>query len=394
MPSWLPLLLGFLTAIGPLSIDMYLPAFPTIEAEFGVPHGSAELTLAAWFLGLAVGQIFQGSLADRLGRRRPLLAGLVVYIIGSIGCALALNIEALAFWRCVAAFGGSASMVLPRAVVRDLADGHAAARLMSRLMLVMGAAPILAPSIGGLMLAFGSWRPIFWFSAAYAVISALLVWRLLPETLPPERRLRLGPADMLLRYLSVLRERGFYSHVAMGCAAMFLMFAYVGGSAGVFVGQYGLAPSTFAILFGVNAAGFIVGSQCNPPLLLRFGPRRLVRGACWVVLAAALAMAAQAFLWPGGPWLGLLAPVCVMMFASALVLPNAAVGALSRHASQAGAASALMGTLQFTVAGFSGVLLSQLADGTARPMAGLILLGALALVAAERLRPRQSGKAR
>lgn len=393
MPSWLPLLLGFLTAIGPLSIDMYLPAFPTIEAEFGAPHGSAELTLAAWFLGLAVGQIVQGSLADRLGRRRPLLAGLVVYIIGSIGCALALNIEALAFWRCVAAFGGSASMVLPRAVVRDLADGHAAAKLMSRLMLVMGAAPILAPSIGGLFLAFGSWRPIFWFSAAYAVISATLVWRLLPETLPPERRLRLGPAAMLLRYIAVLRERGFYSHVAMGCAAMFLMFAYVGGSAAVFVGQYGLAPSTFAILFGVNAAGFIVGSQCNPPLLLRFGPRRLVRGACWVVLAMALVMAAQAFL--GVPhWLGLLAPVFVMMFASALVLPNAAVGALSRHANQAGAASALMGTLQFTVAGCSGVLLSQLADGTARPMAALILAGALALVVAERLRPAPAGHAR
>ncbi|HWL80737.1 MAG TPA: multidrug effflux MFS transporter [Roseomonas sp.] len=386
MPVWLPLLLGFLTAIGPLSTDMYLPSFPAIEAGFGTAPGSAELTLATWFLGLAVGQLVQGTLGDRLGRRRPLLAGLAVYMLGSVGCAMATSIEMLAFFRCVAAFGGSASMVLPRAVVRDLADGHAAAKLMSKLMLVMGVAPILAPSLGGLMLSFGGWRPIFWFGAIYSVCSFLLVWRLLPETLPAERRLRLGAAAQLLRYLQILRERSFLAHVAMGCAAMFLMFAYVGGSAAVFVGMFGMAPTHFGILFGVNAAGFILFSQLNPPLLLRLGPQRLVRGAGIVILIASLALTAIAV---SGPthWLAVIAPVFVAMSCCALVMPNAAVGALSRHASQAGSASALMGTLQFSVAGTSGVLLSHFADGTARPMAALMLAGAVGVIISERLRP-------
>ncbi|HWX48911.1 MAG TPA: multidrug effflux MFS transporter [Roseomonas sp.] len=387
MPVWLPLLLGFLTAIGPLSTDMYLPSFPAIEAGFGAPSGSAELTLATWFVGLAVGQLVQGTLGDRLGRRRPLLAGLAVYMLGSVGCALSTSIEMLAVFRCVAAFGGSASMVLPRAVVRDLADGHAAARLMSRLMLVMGVAPILAPSLGGLMLSFGGWRPIFWFGAVYSVCSFLLVWRFLPETLSPEHRLRLGAAAQLLRYVQILREPSFLANVAMGCAAMFLMFTYVGGSAAVFVGMFGMAPTHFGILFGLNAAGFILCSQLNPPLLLRLGPERLVRIASLLILGATLVLTAVAL---SGPthWLAVIAPIFVAMSCCALVMPNAAVGALSRHASQAGSASALMGTLQFSVAGTSGVLLSHLADGTARPMAALMLVGAIGVLIAERRRPR------
>ncbi|ONG46747.1 multidrug transporter CflA [Pseudoroseomonas deserti] len=387
MPAWLPLLLGFLTAIGPLSTDMYLPAFPAIERDFGAPHGSAELTLAAWFLGLAVGQLVQGTLGDRLGRRRPLIAGLLVYLLGTVGCALSTDIQSLAIFRCIAAFGGSASMVLPRAVVRDIADGHAAARLMSKLMLVMGAAPILAPSLGGLMLAFGGWRPIFWFGACYAALSATLVWRFLPETLAPERRLRLGPQAQLLRYLQILRDRSFTSHVAMGCANMFLMFAYVGGSAAVFVGMFRLEPATFGILFGINAAGFILGSQLNPPLLLRLGADRLPKIATRVILGAAAVLAAIAFAGPTH-WAMLLPPLFVCMMFSAFVMPNAAVGALSRQAAQAGSASALMGTLQFSVAGTSGILLSHFADGTARPMAVLMLLGALGAVVAEGYRRR------
>ncbi|MFC3126777.1 multidrug effflux MFS transporter [Pseudoroseomonas globiformis] len=386
MPAWLPLLLGFMTAIGPLSTDMYLPAFPAIEAGFGVPPGSAELTLATWFVGLSAGQLVQGTLGDRLGRRRPLLVGLWIYVLGSVGCAMSTSIEMLAVCRCIAAFGGSASMVLPRAVVRDMADGHEAARLMSRLMLVMGAAPILAPSLGGLMLGFGGWRPIFWFGAGYAVISSLLVWRLLPETLEPSRRLKLGPTQLLARYLQILREPSFLAHTAMGCAAMFLTFAYVGGAAGVFVGLYGLSPSAFAILFGVNAAGFILFSQFNPPLLLRLGPVRLVRIATLALLAATLLLALLA--WSGlAPWWMLVPCIAVAMSFAAFVMPNAAVGALSRHAMQAGSASALMGTLQFGVAGTSGFLLSHFADGTARPMAALMLLGAIGTVVAERRRP-------
>jgi DHA1 family bicyclomycin/chloramphenicol resistance-like MFS transporter len=387
MPRWLPLLLGFLTAIGPLSTDMYLPAFPAIEAGFGVPRGSAELTLAAWFLGLAVGQMVQGTLADRYGRRGPLLAGLGVFILGTVGCALAPDIHTLAACRCLAALGGSARMVLPRAVVRDLAEGYAAARLMSRLMLVMGAAPILAPSLGGLMLQFGGWRPIFWFGVCYALISMALVWRLLPETLPPERRLRLGFTAQLLRYAQILRDPVFVTNAALGCAAMFLLFTYIGGSPAVFVGVFGLDPGAFAILFGVNAAGFILASQLNPPLLLRFGPVKVVRWATRIILAATLVLAAVALIGTSHLLL-VLVPMGLSTSCTALIMPNAAVGALSRHSAHAGSASALLGTLQFTVGGSSGILLAWTANGTAIPMALLMLGAALAACIVERFRPR------
>ncbi|MCG7363362.1 multidrug effflux MFS transporter [Roseomonas sp. ACRSG] len=387
LPGWLPLLLGFLTAVGPLSTDMYLPSFTAIEAEFRAAPGSAEITLAAWFLGLAVGQMAQGTLADRYGRRRPLLAGLAVFTLGSVGCALASDIGTLAVCRFIAAFGGSASTVLPRAVVRDIAEGFTAAKLMSRLTLVMGAAPILAPSLGGLLLQVGSWRDIFWFGVGYALLSAALVWRLLPETLPGERRLRLGFSAQLMRYAQILRESSFRAHAALGCATMFLLFTYVGGSPAVFVGVFGLTPGQFAILFGVVAAGFILSSQLNPPLLLRFGAMKVVRGVSLVMLAATVVLVAVV-LSGTQSMLAVLLPVMVANACTAIILPNATVGALARHSAHAGSASALQGTLQFGVAGTSGLLLGWFSNGTALPFALLMLGAALATVAAERLRPR------
>ena len=200
---WMPALLGFLTAVGPVSTDMYLPAFPAIEASFGSGEGTAQITLASWFVGLAFGQITQGTLADRFGRRVPLLVGLGLYTVASMGCALAPTLWVLTAMRSVAAFGGSAGMVIPRAVVRDMADGHAAAKLMSQLMLVMGVAPILAPTLGGAVLSVASWRVIFWFGAAYGLVSMALVLGVLPETLAPPRRVRLGLGGIVSRYVWV-----------------------------------------------------------------------------------------------------------------------------------------------------------------------------------------------
>ncbi|WP_376090548.1 multidrug effflux MFS transporter [Roseomonas sp. CCTCC AB2023176] len=284
MPGWLPFLLGFLQAINPLSTDMYLPAFPAIEAGFGSGVGGAQVTLAAWFLGLAAGQVTQGSLADRFGRRVPLIAGTLVYTAASVGCALSWDVTSLAVFRCIAAFGGSASAVIPRAIVRDMAEGLEAARLMSRLILIMGAAPILAPSLGGALLALGGWRAIFWLLAGYGALSCFLAWRLLPDTLPPERRLRLGPAAMLLGYVNVVREKIFLTRAMMGAAAMICMFAYISAAPVVFIQMYGMSPSAFAILFGATAFGFIGGAQFNPMLVARFGPGRVMRWAargCW-----------------------------------------------------------------------------------------------------------------
>src|SRR6516162_9888222 len=198
-PAWLPLLLGFLTAVGPATTDMYLPAFPAIEASFSAAAGSAQFTLAAWFAGLAVGQLTQGTLSDRFGRKWPLIIATALYTLACLGCALASSIRWLAAFRASAAIGASAGIVIPRAVVRDLAEGHAAAVLLSRLALVMGAAPILAPTVGSTVLAFADWRGIFWILAAYGASCWALVVLLLPDTLPRDRRISLHLGEYLTR---------------------------------------------------------------------------------------------------------------------------------------------------------------------------------------------------
>lgn len=386
MPVWLPLLLGFLTAVGPISTDMYLPAFPAIEAELGTAQGSVEITLAAWFVGLAVGQLVQGTLADRFGRRTPLVAGTALYTLASIGCAIAPDMATLSACRCVAAFGGAASAVIPRAVVRDLAEGLAAARLMSRLMLVMGAAPILAPSLGGLLLEAGGWRAIFWVSAGYGALSCALAWALLPETLPPDRRLRRSFVGLLTDFMRIGRERGFITNAVMGAAAMLAVFAFIGAAPAVYIEQFGVAPRHFGLLFAVSAVGFIGASQFNPMLLRRFGARRVPAHALRVAAVAVGVLAIAAFTGTGG-LAGIFLPSVVALACTGLVFPNSAVGALARHAGHAGSASALLGTLQFTCAAAGSALVGALADGTPRPMAVMMLVGAAVALVAERLRP-------
>jgi DHA1 family bicyclomycin/chloramphenicol resistance-like MFS transporter len=386
-PSWLPLLLGLLTAVGPISTDMYLPAFPAIEAAFGGHPGTAQVTLATWFAGLAFGQLTQGMLADRFGRRRPLIAATALYTLASVGCAVAPNLATLAVMRALAAFGGSASMVIPRAVVRDLADGHAAARLLSQLVLVMGVAPILAPTLGALVLRVAGWQAIFWIVAVYGGVCCILVWWTLPETLPPARRVRLGGTAIVLRHGWILVERSFLTNaLVIGCVS-FGLFAYLGGAPDVYVSRFGLSPSAFGVLFGVCSLAFIGASQFNPGLVRRFGPGPVMRAAVRVSLVAALVLCGLA-LADRGPWWAIAGSVAVMLATLSLTFPNATIGALSRHAAYAGSASALLGTMQFVLGAISGLSVGLIADGTAWPMAGLMLLGAVGAVVADLCRPR------
>ena len=386
-PAWLPVLLGFLTAVGPLSTDMYLPAFPDIEASLGGRPGTAQVTLATWFAGLAVGQITQGSLSDRYGRRAPLMAGMAVYTLANAGCALAPDLLTLSALRFVAAFGGSASMVIPRAIVRDLADGLAAAHLMSRLMLVMGVAPILAPTLGGLVLGYAPWHAIFWLTAIYGGVCCVLVWRLLPDTLPQHRRAQLGIGNLVARHAAVLRDRVFLCYAALNGWGMFGMFAYIGGSPPVLIQRFAFSPAQYGMLFGASAGAFILSSQINPRILPRVGAARVLRIGTLTYLTAAAALLACAVLDVGGVY-GVVLPVVLAMGSMGFVMPNSAVGALSRHAAQAGSASALLGTAGFCLAALSGVLVGGLSDGTARPMAILMLTGAVGAVLADRLRPK------
>ncbi len=382
----LPLLLGFLTAVGPASTDMYLPAFPAIEASLHIPPGSAQYSLATWFAGLAVGQITQGTLSDRLGRRLPLLLATATYTLTCIACALAPSIWLLSGFRFVSAVAASASMVVPRAVVRDLADGHAAAVMMAQLILVMGAAPILAPMIGGAILMFASWRWIFWVMTVYGAIASALVWAGLPDTLAPESRASHGAAEQLRRYGVILRERSFLSHAMLGGCATFAFFAYLGGSAPVFIDGFGFTPLAYGALFGVCAAGLIACSQLNARLLRRVGPMRLLRMVTLVDLAATGSLLAAALIGLHSV-AAILVPLFVFVSCQGLIYPNITVGALSHHGAHAGAASALMGTGQFLLGAIAGLAVGILTDGTPRGMAALMLAGVLGMVVADRARP-------
>ena len=386
IPRWLPYLLGFLQAVGPLSIDMYLPAFPAIERDFQAAAGGAQATLATWILGLAVGQLALGALADRYGRRLPLLLGTAVYAAASAGCALAPSIGALAAWRFVAALGASASMIVPRAMVRDVADGHAAARLMAELILILGVAPILAPSLGGLVLQFAGWRDIFWIMAGYGAAGVVLTFAFLPDTLSPHARVALNPGAMLRRYAAILAEPAFLTHALVLSATAFALFAYLGGMPGLFIEGFHLSPGQFGIVFGLVAAAYILCSQLNVHLTRWLGLSRSlhVTTAFYLILVAALvAIVVSHRHWP---WIigGLLMLAQGM---TGFIGPTATVGALSRHSAHAGSASAVLGTMQFTIGSSSGFLLAWMSDGSALPMVGLMLAGALAMKLADLCRP-------
>jgi DHA1 family bicyclomycin/chloramphenicol resistance-like MFS transporter len=385
-PTWLPALLGLLSAVGPVSTDMYLPAFPAIEAALGGRPGTAQITLATWFVGLAIGQLTQGTLSDRFGRRAPLLGGIALFTAASVGCALAPDLLTLALMRMLAAIGGSAGMVIPRAIVRDLSDGHAAARMLGQLMLVMGVAPILAPTLGGFVLEHLGWQAIFWLVAAYGGICGVVVWRVLPETLPLARRTHLAAVEQILRYRSILTERSFITNALVGGCAMFGLFAYLGGAPDVFIDEFHLSPGVFGMLFGACAAGFIGASQVNPRILPRLGASRVMRTAVGIYVLATLVLSFIA-LAGIGPWWAVAGPVLVGMICMGFTTPNATVGALSAHAGHAGSASALMGTMQYSLGALSGLVVGMLADGTARPMALLMLVGASGAAIADLCRP-------
>ncbi len=386
-PTWLPRLLGYFIAVGPAATDMYLPAFPAVEASFRTAPGTAQLTLAAWFAGLAVGQIMQGTLSDRYGRRRPLAIGFAVFALAMAAGAVAPTLSALAVLRFVAAIGASAGMVISRAVVRDLASGDRGAILMSRLVLVMGVAPILAPSIGAIFLELGDWRYIFWFQAVYGGSCAFFAWRFLPETLPEDRRVKVGLARVVTRYGSILREPVFRTHAIMGGASTFCMFAYLGGSSPVFIQGFGLSPSGFGLIFGLCSCGLIAGSQINARLLPRYGLFTMIRVVSWVSLCATFALVLLSFSGVHVLW-AIVAPIFVTLSCQGFSNGNTAAGALQRHAANAGSAAALMGVMQFALGASSGLFVGLLTDGTPRGMALLMFCGALCAVAADRFRPR------
>jgi DHA1 family bicyclomycin/chloramphenicol resistance-like MFS transporter len=377
------LILGALTAFSSMSIDMYLPAFPQMARDLKVPLNVVQLSVSAFLYGSAFGQLFYGPLADRWGRRLPLLLGISLYVLSTIGCALVRTGEGLLFWRVVMAVGGGAGMVISRAVVRDLYDTTDAAKMFSLLMLIMGLAPILAPIVGGQLLLVTGWRGIFVFLAFFGLLSLLAAAVGLPESLPIERRHSRTPAEMLKVYGHLLKNRHYLRYaVALGCVAG-VNFAYISGAPFLFIELHGVSPQMFGVFFGLNASGLIAASQLNRRLLRRFSPQRIaavvfgVNSFSGVLLAVSGAtgfggFAVQAFF----------IFVCICM--TGLLYPNVTALAMAPFDKAAGSASALLGTIQYGLGASAGALVGVFHNGTALPMTatmalcGVVGLGAVA----------------
>jgi DHA1 family bicyclomycin/chloramphenicol resistance-like MFS transporter len=370
VPARLILVLGGISAFGPLCIDAYLPALPALGRDLSASASEVQITLTACLLGLAGGQLVAGPLSDVLGRRRPLIVGLVAFTVASIACALAPSVWLLVAMRLVQGIAGAAGIVIARAVARDWFEGTALARFFGLLMIVTGLAPILAPILGAQLLHFTSWRGVF---VGLAGIGGLLlvgaaVW--LPESLPAGERRSAGLRPTFRVFRELLADRPFLGY-ALSCGFPFAaMFAYIAGSPFVLQDIYGISPQEYSLVFGMNALGLVVAGQLGAALVHRVGPRRLLAHGLVGGAAGSAGLIASVAGHAGLP--GVLPALFVVVAYTGLINPNASALALADHASAAGSASALLGVAQFVIGAAAAPIVGAAGTHTAVPMTVVI----------------------
>src|SRR5215469_9255223 len=370
-------LLAFLTAMGPLSMDLYLPSLPAIGREFDAEPAAVQLTISLYLLGFAAGQIAYGPLSDRHGRKPVMFAAMLIYCVATLVCALAPSIEALIAARALQAFGSSGAVVLARAVVRDLYDGPRAGRELSLMAMIMGLAPIIAPVIGsGLQAAFG-WRACFVFLILAGIAAAAAVRWLLPETL---RKRAHGPAAGLMASIGVVaRNRAALAHIGIIAAGYGGLFAFISGSPFVLQSVHALSPFGYALSFAIASGGYILGTLFAAKLVVRWGLDRTIGWGAVALAAAGLPMVAATALAPRAV-AGFVAPMTLYLFGLGLAMPQALAGALQPFPDRAGAASSLIGVVQQTVAATTGALVGHALGATAWPLViGIAVPGTAAL---------------
>jgi DHA1 family bicyclomycin/chloramphenicol resistance-like MFS transporter len=372
----LVLVLGFLSALGPLTIDMYLPSLPTITGELHATAAAVQLTLTGTLVGLALGQLVVGPLSDAFGRRLPLLIGIGVHVLASVFCVVAPNLAVLGALRVLQGLGAAAASVVALAVVRDLFEGLAAARILSRLMLVIGVSPILAPTIGGAVLTWTSWRGVFVVLTLIGIMIMTGTALILPETLPRSRRRNGGLAGTVRDYGRLFTDRAYVGLILVAGLSLAALLAYVSGSSFVLENQFGLSEQEFAYVFAAGAVGLIGATQLNLRLLRRWSPLQILAGSLIGALVASAVLTSLAVTGTGG-LLGVLIPLWVMLTMVGFAMPNAPALALSRHGEAAGTAAALLGAVQFGVGALVAPLVGVFGAG-AGAMAAVVLLGTLA----------------
>jgi len=369
--------LGLLSCVGPFSIDMYLPAMPAIGADLGSSVAGVQNTVTAFFLAFGLAQLVYGPWADQAGRKRPLYAGLGLFIAASVGCLFAGGIASLTGWRFLQGLGAAVVMVVPRAIIRDLHTGHAATRLMALVMLVISVSPMLAPLAGSGVIAVAGWRAIFAVLCVAAIVSMAMTGLLLPETLAPDARVHANPRALVAGARVLFADPAFMGLTFIGSFGMASFFVFIASASFVYTREFGLSPTGFSLAFALNAIGFFATSQLAAGLGQRFGAARVVLWATggFALCAAGLALA----LVMGGSGLALV--VTGLFLGNAclgLVIPTTMVMALDDHGDNAGLASSLGGTLQMVSGGAVVVATGPFFDGTALPMVGAIAVCALA----------------
>lgn len=380
IPGWL-LLMGLLTMTAPLAIDMYLPAFSDMAVALKAEGGEVERTLSIYLVGMALGQLAYGPLSDRYGRKPPLYIGLALFTAASVGCALAPDISQLTFWRAVQALGGSACMVVPRAVIRDHYNTQGAARAMSLLLLITGAAPLLAPTLGAQILIFASWRVIFGLLAAVGAVLLVCMHFGMKETLDRHAAPRISPGSLVTTYLDLMRHRQFMTMAAVSGLGTAGLFAYLTGSPRVFIELYGLSPQWYGAFFAMNALALIIAAQFNARLLRRRQPAAVLRPVLVVWPAISLVTVVLVMLSLLPLWT-LVLSLMGYMACQGFIGSNATALALMRQGRRLGAASALSGTMQFLFGAVSGLLVSLWRTDDAMNLAAVMALcSVLALLA-------------
>ena len=375
-PWGLVILLGSLTAMGPLAIDMYLSTLPAIGQSLVATPAAVQATVSAFLAGMAIGQLVYGPWSDRIGRRVPVMLGVVIFVAASVACAMATSVEQLLAARFVQALGACAGAVVSRAVVRDTFDHTETARTLSLMMLIMGLAPILAPLLGAALLAFGGWRLNFWFMAAFGVVVGAVAVLRLKESRSEATARQAASENPFQSYAALLRQPRLLGYALAGALNGATLFTYIATSPGLIMGTYGYSAAVFPWIFGFNALGIVGSGQINRMILRRVHPDRVLSLASRVAVGLGGALMIAAYTGVGERWTVL--PLVFLIFCSlGFMQGNTTAGALNVDPLRAGSISALMGTVGFAAGALASTLAAVLHDGSARPMA-LVMVVALA----------------
>jgi len=371
--SLIILILGMLTAIGPLSIDMYLPGFSVIADDLHTTIEKVGFSLSSFFIGICVGQLLSGPLLDRFGRKKPLYVGLIIYIFASIGCGVSDSVEMLILFRFIQALGGCVGMVAPSAVVRDLFPVEQSARVFSMLILILGVSPILAPTFGGYMVAAWGWKPIFFVLAIITAIILTIVVFFLPESKKADPNYSLKPAAILGNFKEVLKQKQFTTYAISGNFVSAALFAYLAGSPFVFMELHGVHQQTYGWIFALIAAGLITSSQINNLLLRKYKSDRILRTV--ITIQASLGI----LMWIGSAThlfnlYGLIAIMMLFLSCQGFIFPNAAAMAMAPFTKHAGSAAALMGAFQMAMGAIASALVGVFFNETIMPMVTVMLV--------------------